>query len=252
MRKVISILSTVFFLAAACTITLANVVPGAVIYLDASNNPAHPDAWANLGTAGGELVAILTAMKLEQGTIEIPNLNIVMLNAKFYTATEPLQSFGGAPQTLPAVFLGEFTLEFLLRRNGDLFGQEHGVFAFRSWGMDQGIEGRIPAGTGDLQIEGPGARQSYGINLEPGVWTWIAITGDKQSFIVYQDGKEVGKDQGYVYDKNVIVDSISIGAGSYMGTNDNFNGSWAMVRVYDRALSADEIMENETVVYQYL
>ena len=57
MRRVVSILSTVFFLAISSTIALADIVPGALLYLDAANNPGHPDAWTNLGTAHGELPA---------------------------------------------------------------------------------------------------------------------------------------------------------------------------------------------------
>jgi len=35
MKKVVSIFSTIFFMAIACTIALADPVPGAVLYLDA-------------------------------------------------------------------------------------------------------------------------------------------------------------------------------------------------------------------------
>ena len=38
-----------------CTIALADAVPGALLYLDARDNRAHPTAWTNHGTAGGEL-----------------------------------------------------------------------------------------------------------------------------------------------------------------------------------------------------
>ena len=42
MRKVASIISAVFFLTIFCTIALGQVVPGAVLHLDARDNPAHP------------------------------------------------------------------------------------------------------------------------------------------------------------------------------------------------------------------
>ena len=51
MRKVMSILSAAFFMTTLCTAAFADIVPGAVLYLDARDNPTHPDAWTNL--AGG-------------------------------------------------------------------------------------------------------------------------------------------------------------------------------------------------------
>ena len=65
MRKVVSISSMVFFLVTVCTIALAAPVPGAVLYLDARDNPAHPDAWKNLGAVGGELPPMHTAPELK-------------------------------------------------------------------------------------------------------------------------------------------------------------------------------------------
>jgi len=43
-----------------------------VLYLDASDNPAHPDIWRNLGTAGGELSGEGNPPELEKGIIKIP------------------------------------------------------------------------------------------------------------------------------------------------------------------------------------
>ena len=67
MSKIAPILSMVFFLAMSSTIAFADVVPGALLYLDASNNPAYPDAWMNLGTAGGELPVGDKTPVLEEG-----------------------------------------------------------------------------------------------------------------------------------------------------------------------------------------
>ena len=52
------------------------VVPGALLHLDASNNPGHQKSWKNLGLAGGELLAANDAPMLEKGTIKIPALGI--------------------------------------------------------------------------------------------------------------------------------------------------------------------------------
>ena len=243
MRKVISILSTVFFLAIACATAMGQViVPGAVLYLDAANN-AHPDAWTNLGTAGGELSGNGEPPQREKGSIDIPALNIVMPNMNYYTAVKSFQTFGGKPSTNPELLLEAYTLELLLRRNGDLFFDEHGVFGFITLRATHHLTGRIQ-GESDLEIRHPAGDGLYGVKLELGVWTWIGITGDKRSFIVYQDGEEVSKGEASVFDKNESVRSICIGAGSRQSRDRNFNGSIAMVRVYDKALSAEEIMGN--------
>ena len=85
MRKAVSILRFAFFLAGAPTAALADAVPGALLHLDASDNPGHPDAWTNLGAAGGELPAGNRTPILETGTIEIPGLGFTLKNTKFYT-----------------------------------------------------------------------------------------------------------------------------------------------------------------------
>ena len=57
MRTTISICTTLFLFSIVCTIVSANVVADPVLYLNAADNPAHPKAWKNLGTEGGELLA---------------------------------------------------------------------------------------------------------------------------------------------------------------------------------------------------
>ena len=46
------------------------IVPGALLHLDASDNPGHEKSWKNLGEAGGELLAADEAPVLEEGKIE--------------------------------------------------------------------------------------------------------------------------------------------------------------------------------------
>ena len=252
MRKVVSILSIVFFLAMSSTIALADVVPGAVVSLDASDNPMYPDAWTNLGTAGGQLLANDSAMDLETGTIEIPAIGFVMENAMWYTAVESRQVWGGPVGANPEVFVEEFTLEILCKRNGNLFAEEHQFAGFHAseptW---QGTYFRLQNDDAETWVThpDPGAEwwtgiQHYGLMLELGDWTWIAITGNEDEFVAYQNGEEVGRDTGLSFDPTVAMDDICIGSGMYAERHRNFNGSFAMVRIYDKALSADEIKGN--------
>lgn len=56
MKTAMSTCITLFFLLIACSLAFAGVVPDPVLYLNAADNPAHPDAWVNLGTEGGESI----------------------------------------------------------------------------------------------------------------------------------------------------------------------------------------------------
>lgn len=251
MRKVVSIFSTIFFLAMACTIALADVVPGAVLYLDASDNPGHKDAWTNLGTAGGELLAADEAPELEEGKIEIPDLGIVQQNAKYYTAKKSLQTFGGPVPDNPELLLEDWTLEFLCKRNGDFFVEEHHFAGFQNSPREgaQGIRLWILDGEHlDISIHAKGGKQGVqplNIKLEEGVWTWLAIVGtNNKSIVAYQDGEEVSKQAGFEFKKALPINDISIGANSFSERRRTFNGSFAIVRVYDKALTEAEIGQN--------
>ena len=121
MKKVVSIFSVLFFLAMFSTVALA---ADPVLYLDASNNPGHPDVWTNLGTAGGELSGEGNPPVLEEGAVERPDLGIVIPNAMFYTAYESGQCFGGPGNTVE-LFVEDWTIEFVCKRNGGALGEEH-------------------------------------------------------------------------------------------------------------------------------
>ena len=251
MKTVISIFTTIFFFSMACAIGFANVVPDPVLYLNAADNPAHPDAWENLGTEGGELLAADKPMALEEGAIKIPALGINQPNVKYYTATESHSTFGGPPQKNTPLFFEDWTLEFLCRRNGDFFVEEHHFAGFQNSPREgkQGIRLWITGGQNlDTSIHAGGGKQGVqplNIVLAQGEWTWIAIVGTSgDSIVAYQDGKEVSKQAGFEFDKGLPIDDISIGANSFDERRRTFNGSFAIVRAYDKALTEAEINQN--------
>ena len=246
MRKVVSILSMVFFLAISSTIALADVVPGALLYLDARDNPAHPDAWTNLGTAGGELPAGDKTPVLEEGTIEIPGLGFILRDTKFYTCKESSQTFGGPAGTNPELSLESWTFEALCKRNGDVLLEEHWMFGFTpvEFGPIGAFLGADRQQGGELFTTRPVEHKSHNINLELGEWTWIAFMSDQNESVFYQDGKEVDRDGRYVFSKFLPVKHINIFCAHYGERERSFNGSFAIVRIYDKVLSADEIMGN--------
>jgi hypothetical protein len=250
-KTFISSYTTIFFLLVTCVIAFAGVVEDPVLYLDASDNPAHPKAWENLGTEGGELLAADKPMELEEGEIKIPALGVSEPNAKYYTTKESHSTFGGPPPKNPPLFFEDWTLEFLCRRNGDFFLEEHHFAGFQNSPREgkQGVRLWIVGGQNlDMSIHAGGSKQGVqplNLKLEEGVWTWITVVGtNDKSIVAYQDGKEVSEQAGFEFDKSLPIDDISIGANSFDERRRTFNGSFAIVRAYDKALSEAEVNQN--------
>ena len=226
-------------------------VSGAVLLLDASNNSGTITHWVNLGTAGGRLLASDRLLTVEEGEIEIPSIGFSG-RRRYYTATAPRETFGGPAHANPQLYLGDWTLEFLCKRNGNQFIQEHQFAGFQNSPREglQGIRLRlfIDGRELELSIHVDGFRQpkrALNIFLEENVWTWVTVVSiNGESIIAYQDGVEVSRHPGVHFDASLPLDDISIGANSYDERRRNFNGSFSIVRVYDRALSPDEVLQN--------
>ena len=243
MRKVISILSAAFFLATVCTIALADAVPGALLYLDARDNPAHPDAWTNLGTVGGELSGAGNPPELGEGTIAIPDLGINMPNSKFYTHKESDQCWGEEADGLE-LFLEDWTIEFLLRCNGAMLGR--GLAGFQPIPMEGHNAIRLAFWWGEGELGGQfGGVDGRILTLEEGVWSWVAFVNKSGDPLrIYHNGELVNLLPGADFDKKTPITVVIIGANSYGERAWPFNGSIALVRVYDIALDKDQIMQN--------
>ena len=231
-----------------------DAVPGAVLHLDASNNSGAIAHWVNLGTAGGRLLTPDRSdrrPRVEEGEIDIPLIGFSG-RRQYFTATWSRQTFGGPVHTNPKLYLGDWTLEFLCKRNGNLFDLEHQFAGFQNSPREglQGIRLWLPNDGRELELsvhadgfERP--KRTLNIFLEENVWTWVTIASiNGESIIAYQDGVEVSRHPGVYFDANLPLDDISIGSFSYDERHRNFNGSFSIVRVYDRALSPDEVLQN--------
>ena len=252
MKRVIATFTTMFILAMASAIAYAGAVPGAVLFLDASDNADHPKAWKNLGEAGGSLPAANTAPKLEEGPIKIARLGINERKAMYYTAKASLQTFGGPVHKNPKLYLADWTFEFLCKRNGNLFVEEHHFAGFQNSPREgaQGIRFWLLGGGQELgiSIHAKGSKQApeaIKIQLEQDVWTWITLVGEnKKSIVAYQDGREITKQGGFDWNVKLPINEISIGANSHSERRRTFNGSFSMVRVYDKALTPAQVTQN--------
>ena len=231
-----------------------DAVPGAMLHLDASNNPGTRTRWVNLGTAGGRLQSSDRhdrRLRVEEGEIEIPSIGFSG-RRRYYTATASGQTFGGPIDTNPKLYLDDWTLEFLCKRNGDLFFLEHHFAGFQN-SPREGLQGirlglLIDGQELDMSIHADGVKQptrALNVFLEENVWTWVTIVSiNGESIIAYQDGVEVSRYPGVHFDASLPLDDISIGSYSYDERERNFNGSFSIVRVYDRALRPAEVLQN--------
>ena len=255
MKKLVLVFSVVFLLTTIYA-TVSAQVPGAVLYLDAADNPGGDDAWTNLGTAGGELSGEGNPPVEDEGTIEIPALGIRMPGAKFYTFAESGQGYGGPGNTVE-LFIDDWTIEFLLRRNGAMLGEEHQLAGFQNTPAEGAQSIRLWLMNGDVReklefsIHSNGAKagtESTGIILAEGVWFWVTLVHEnKDSLTVYLNGEEISDQPGWEFDKGVPIDMILIGANSYGERARTFNGSIALVRIYDKALTEGQVNQSINV-----
>ena len=249
MRKVMPILGAAFFLATQCIAAFANIVPGAVLHLDARNNPNHPVAWTSIAEAGGHVPPMDIAPVLEEGPIRIPDIGINEPKAKYYTSRKSAEMYG-TRAFAPPLALEDWTIEFLARRNGDMFHDEHqlaGVGA-AAWVRLQGIQLSLDDANNLKMVIYEGGIDTLvpsNIVLRAGVWNWIAFTAkDKEEIVVYHNGRVVNKRPGVDFSKNEPMRRITIGSSTPHENIRNFNGSIALFRVYDKVLKENEIMRN--------
>ena len=247
MKTVVSVLLVLLVLPAVCNIALADAVPGALLYFDARDNRAHPGAWRNLGAIGGELSGAGNSPELEEGAIAIPALDIDTIS-RFYTHRKSGQCWGAQGDGFK-LFLENWTVELLLRMNSIDDSHRAGLRNQIAGFQPQKLEGdnaiRISFWWEPGEIGGQfgGARDNM-LLLEEGAWTWINFVGGAQVKL-YKDGRVRNlMEGGAIFDKNTPIEVVVIGANSYGERAKTFNGSIALVRVYDRVLKTAEIKQN--------
>ena len=233
-------------------------LPGALIHLDASTQNIRDKAWKNLGLAGGQLPPNDSTPDIKDGTIRIPEAGFTR-KLKWYTVSARGEGFAGKPDLTPAIKLKDWTVEFLVKRNGpkwpDLVVATQ-VIGFHS--RERGRQGlRILMNgpdTGEVVVWIKGANTAKGkwfaaaqngIDMEKKSWHWVSLVyHDRQKLEIYQNGKKVAAlppTQRFHGDEEMWPTIFSA-----WESDRTFNGAFAIIRIYDRAFSHREINQNIT------
>ena len=113
---------------------------------------------------------------------------ISTFTAMLIMAAASKQTFGGPVNRNPKLYLADYTFEFLCKRNGNLFVEEHHFAGFQNSPAEgaQGIRFWLLGGGDELgiSVHAKGSKQApeaIKIQLEQDVWTWITLVGENKS-----------------------------------------------------------------------
>ena len=249
-------------------------VRGPVLYFNPveTRQQKGDNAWRNAGAAGGRLIRGAGKPNLEQGTIEIPAIGVKSDNAAWYTATQSKDVFANEEEdeNPPIVHLQDFTIGLLMRINGPLFFEEHQVFGLQTqpwapikdgWNAgaprDQivrvwldangsGIFQNISLAQNVIQHRQDLAKRKNKLNIGQNEWHWVHLVfASGESITIYRDGVEVSNNPTEVeWDPAHDMLQHGIFTSAHVEQQRTCNCSIAIYRVYDRALSTDEINKN--------
>ncbi len=253
----IVVFATILCLEIACPILVAqDALPGSILHLDASHQNRRDKAWRNLGLAGGELPPNDATPDLKDGTIRVPEAGFNR-KLRWYTVSTRSEGFAGKPDLTPDLKLQDWTFELLVKRNGPKWPDLVVATQFAGFhSRDRKSQGlRIllhGPDTGKLiaWIKGKNtakgswySAEKLGIDIGKKEWHWIALvfrSGERLE--TYQDGTRVGtieSDQSFHGGEPMWPTIFSA-----WESDRTFNGAMAIVRIYDRALSQEEINRN--------
>ena len=259
LRNMMSVSSSVLVLGMLCFSARAQeVIPGAVLHLDALNQKVTDRAWKNLGSLGGSVSAALADQipRLRDGRIKIPEVGYSRA-AKWYVARDIGQGFAGTPGKAPKLKLEDWTAEFLAKRNGPKWPRliKAAEFAgFHSEDKGQGFRILLHGGgTGKMSVFIKGQHNlkgkwfgadRVGIDIDEGEWHWLAfVFRNRRALETYQNGEKLATIET---DQNFAVDSFMAPTIFNAWSQHAFNGAISIVRIYGRALSEKELNRNIT------
>jgi len=244
--KVIAILSLALALAMVGSSLFAQI-PGAHIDLNTEKG-ADKNAWKNFGTAGGEFPA---------GPNGAPEYKPAEGGKPAQYIGAPGKIFGIDPPTdeTPTIYLENWTVELHLQRNGSAFADEHQIAGFRSFDPRHGQRIDIhfsgqDTGAIDINIKGLNTdpvthKEVLDIGVEK--WRRIAFVYDDAASTLhtYLDGKLVKQlKTEQDFDPKIDMNFHSLFDSHVPEHGRSFNGSMSIVRVYGKALTAAQILQN--------
>ena len=255
----IVVFAAILCLEMVCPVVRAqNALPGSILHLDASKQNQRDKAWKNLGLAGGELPPNDATPDLKDGTIKIPDVGFNR-KLRWYSVGARGEGFAGKPDLTPDLKLKDWTVEFLVKRNGPKWPDLVVATQFAGFhSRDRKSQGfRIllhGPNTGKLiaWIKGKNtakgswySAEKLGLDIEKRDWHWIAFVFTSGKHLeTYQDGERVGTmETGQRFDDSEPMWPTIFNAWE---SDRTFNGAMAIVRIYDRALSQEEINRNIT------
>ena len=227
-------------------------VPGALLWLDAAQSEGTGQ-WKNLGTAGGSMNAAGTPLLEPAGRGEPAR----------YTPEKRGDVFGGPHGTPPVFRLGKaWTIELWLKRNGPAYSDEHWVASFQAL-PDKHVQGirimvgkwsptaREDSGNIHVYIKGKDSTRQWFhtpyLNIGLKKWCRIALVHKEADgrLQMYKNDRMVGEfKSNQNFDPDMDIRNILIFTDDWQARHRTFNGSIAIVRVYDRALSDVELLAN--------
>jgi hypothetical protein len=183
------------------------------------------------------------------------------VETKWYTAKElnATFSFSAPGENTPVVHLEDWTVELLLKSNGPKFGGEEYIFGVQAAPREtvqdirQWMEGSGKGDFGNLCIQqgAIGSRDDIGfdrnkLSIGTKEWHWVHLVFESgKSLTTYRDGEQLANIPTKAeFNKKHDMNLPAIFTASRDEQHRNFNGSIAIFWVYDRALTAAEVMKN--------
>ena len=252
--RLISIFRIAFVLGMVSPTALAqNAIPGALFHLDAITQIRRDRTWENLGALGGVLAPNEATPELKAGTIRIPEIGF-RRRTQWYKIEGRHQGFFSDSDVTPNLMLKDWTIEFLTMRNGPKWANliVASQFAGFRWGNDQGLRILLHGGdSGKLNVWIKGEKEKgkwfaaddVGVDLGKKEWHWLAfVFTNRKHLEVYQNGTKVSTLETN-QDFNPEL-PMSMTLFSAWNRDHTFNGSMAVVRIYDRPLKVKELNRN--------
>ena len=250
------VLSALLILALVSPVAVAEMV----LFFDANTQERGDDSWMD-SVSGGAVPMADDKPALEEGMIDVAGQ---AFNSQFYTASKSRQAFvnpnNEPTDDIPTVFLENYTMGLLLRINGGLLEEEHGLLGIQSDAPEANQTSRIWVSSGDdddpagnistVNVMQPaiGLREDYGLadhGLSLGVGTWRFVHIAFESGIAidfYVDGENVGAlPSGVTWDPDRPMNIHAIFCHSFGEQHRTFNGSIAYYKVWDEYLTQDQI-----------